>query len=341
MNRTRFISTRQKDWYRFRQLIGRAEQFRLTKLGGEEVSEFSRLFRALCSDLAVVRSRDWGVELEKRLNDLVVRGHNLYYRAPPGGFRQVLDFLLTGFPRLLRENQGYFWVSAALFTIPGLIAGVLIALDPDLAERLMSADALAQVESMHSTNERAGGLFTGTEVGMTGFYVYNNVGIAFRCFATGVLFGIGTAVFLVYNSIAIGAVSGYLVAKGHAMPFFSFVISHGAFELTAIVISGTAGLVLGRAIVHPGQHTRLEAFRVRGLVSVKLVAGAAFLLFVAAFVEGFWSPSGVPMVAKFIVGTVLWVSVIAYLALAGRGGDTTLGGETNLEGETKRGGNIS
>ncbi len=323
MNRTRFISTRQKDWYRFRQLVGRAEQLRLTKLGGEEVSEFSRLFRALCYDLAVVRSRDWGVELERRLNDLVVRGHSLYYRAPPGGKgRAALEFLLTGFPRLLRENHGYFWVALALFTIPGLIAGVLIALNPELAERLMSPEALAQMESMHSTNVRGGGLFTGQEVGMTGFYIANNVGIAFRCFALGILFGIGTAVMLVYNSMAIGAVSGYLVAKGHAMPFFSFVISHGAFELTAIVVAGTAGLVLGRSIVHPGQYTRIESLRVRGLVAIKLAAGAGAMLGVAAFVEGFWSPSGVPMVAKFIVGTILWMVVIGYLALSGRGGES-------------------
>jgi uncharacterized membrane protein SpoIIM required for sporulation len=319
MNRTRFISTRQKDWYRFRQLLGRAEQIRLTKLGGEEVSEFSRLFRALCYDLAVVRSRDWGVELERRLNDLVVRGHSLYYRTAPGGKgRAVLSFLLSGFPRLLRQNQGYFWVALALFVVPGLIAGVLIAVDPELAERMMSAEMLAKMESMHSTNVRSGGLFTGTEVGATGFYISNNVGIAFRCFALGILFGVGTAVLLVYNSMVLGAVTGYLVAKGHAMPFFSFVISHGAFELTAIVIAGAAGLVLGRAIVHPGQHTRVEALRVRGLVAIKLAAGAGAMLGVAAFVEGFWSPSGVPMVAKFIVGTILWAAVIAYLALAGR-----------------------
>ncbi len=108
MNRARFIATRQQDWYRFRMLLDRAEKFRLTHLGGDEVSEFSRLFRALCYDLATVRSRDWGVELERRLNDQVVRGHNLLYRAPPGGFRKVVDFLLTGFPRLLRENAGYF-----------------------------------------------------------------------------------------------------------------------------------------------------------------------------------------------------------------------------------------
>ena len=61
-----------------------------------------------------------------------------------------------------------------------------------------------------------------------------------------------------------------------------------------------------------------SVLRRRGLVAVKLAGGAGAMLVVAAFVEGFWSPSGVPMVAKFIVGTILWIFVIGYLGLAGR-----------------------
>ena len=84
---------------------------------------------------------------------------------------------------------------------------------------------------------------------MAGFYVYNNVGIAFRCFATGVLFGLGSVFFLVYNGLQMGAVAGLLTASGRGFNLLTFVASHGAFELTAIVIPGTAGLVMGYALV--------------------------------------------------------------------------------------------
>ncbi len=73
---------------------------------------------------------------------------------------------------------------------------------------------------------------------MTGFYVYNNIGIAFRCFATGVLFGLGSVFFLVYNGLMIGAVAGLVTAAGHGKNLLTFTCTHGAFELTAIVISG-------------------------------------------------------------------------------------------------------
>lgn len=318
MSRARFLATRQEDWYRFRELLDRAESSRLKKLPGQELSDFSRLFRALCYDLAVVRSRDWGGELEGRLNDLVVRGHNLLYQAPPGRPRAVLDFLLSGFPRLLRANGGYFWVALALFVVPGLVAGTLIALEPQLASRVLPAQTQAMMEEMHSKDHGERALFAGGEAARFGFYVVNNIGIAFKAFALGILFGIGTMLILVYNGIVIGAVTGYLIARGHSEPFFSFVIAHGSFELTAIVIAGAGGLVLGRAIVHPGPFARMDALQRRGLDAVKLVLGAGAMLAVAALIEGAWSPMGLPFSVKLPVGVALWVLVIVYLLIGGR-----------------------
>ena len=51
---------------------------------------------------------------------------------------------------------------------------------------------------------------------MAGFYVWNNVGIAFRCFATGALFGLGSVFYLVYNGLVLGTIEGHLWARGMA-----------------------------------------------------------------------------------------------------------------------------
>ena len=48
---------------------------------------------------------------------------------------------------------------------------------------------------------------------------------------------------LFLNGIMLGAVCGYIINQGFSDNFFSFAISHGSFELTAIVISGAAGLL--------------------------------------------------------------------------------------------------
>jgi uncharacterized membrane protein SpoIIM required for sporulation len=148
--------------------------------------------------------------------------------------------------------------------------------------------------------------------------VQHNVGIALQCFARGLLLGVGTIHTLLFNGLTIGAVAGYVLAMGHSEKFLSFVVSHGSFELTAIAIAGAGGLVLGDALVHPGQRTRLEALRVRGLDAVQLAGGAAAMLVIAALIEAFWSPAPIPAMWKYSVGSALWMLVAVYLTLAGR-----------------------
>ena len=225
---------------------------------------------------------------------------------------------MAEFPRLLRANVAYFWLALALFVIPGAVSGTVVALDPSQVGRIMPGQYQAQFEDMYSQSigENSSGSDEG-RAAMAGFYVHNNVGIAFKCFALGSFAGIGTMVVLVYNSIFLGTITGFLVGRGHSHNFFEFVVGHGSFELTAIVISGAAGLVLGHAMVHPGKQTRRDALREHGLVSVKLALGAGVMLGLAAIIEAFWSPSGASFSIKMVVGAALWIIVVLYLSRAG------------------------
>ena len=156
---------------------------------------------------------------------------------------------------------------------------------------------------------------------MFGFYIWNNVGIAFRCFALGITLGVGTVVTLLSNGIAIGAIVGHDQSQGNGQRLFSFAVSHGSFELIAIGISGAAGLMIADAILHPGARTRRESLMVRGLEAVQVAGGAGAMLAVAALLEAYWSPAPIPAVFKYAVGACLWLLVFAYIAFAGRGGE--------------------
>ncbi len=330
MTRDEFVRQRQEDWDRFEALLSFAEGRRVPRWTGDDISEFSSLFRAICYDLSLARSRDFGLSLNRYLNSLVGRDHNTLYRGQPGSLRKMLRLFTHEFPWLLRQNIAYFWTALALFVLPGLFAGILLARNPDLGTRLFSQEQLDSYAAMHSPNKNRSSESSTPEDGafvrsdetsllMTSFYIQHNIGIAFKCFASGVLLGVGTVCHLVFNSIAIGGITGHMIAVGNSTTFFTFVISHGSFELTAIVVAGAAGLILGRPIVHPGSLPRYEPTKTRGLVAVKIALGAGGMLAIAAVIEGFWSPSGAPGIAKYFVGSILWSVVIAYLALAGRG----------------------
>ena len=156
-------------------------------------------------------------------------------------------------------------------------------------------------------------------VKMFAFYIWNNVKIGIQTFATGLAFGLGSIFYLAFNGIIIGAIAGYLTAVGHGGPFWSFVSGHSAMELTAIVLSGAAGLKLGSALIAPGNRTRKAALVDVAKPAIRIMYGAALMFLLAAFIEGFWSPlTAFPPNVKYAVGVTLWMLVVAYFTLAGR-----------------------
>jgi len=334
MNKRRFVAQREVAWRRFEQLLDRLDTISLRRFSPTETAEFSRLFRELCYDLSLIRSRDWGQGLVSYLNDLVSRGHNAFYSSPPGNLGHLVRFLASGFPRLFRKNIGYFLTAAAIFFGTFCATWAIVQHNPTLARRIVPAEQLTMMEKMYSedgplakgkkgeSDDAEGSSDFGQERAfMAGFYVNHNAGIALDCFGRGILFGLGTVYTLIENGIGIGAVFGFLLAAGHASRFLSFVIWHGSFELVAIAVAGGAGLMLGNALIHPGQRTRLESLRVRGFEAIQIACGAAVMLMVAALIEAFWSPSPfIPNSVKYTGGALLWVVVIVYLSTAGRWG---------------------
>jgi uncharacterized membrane protein SpoIIM required for sporulation len=154
---------------------------------------------------------------------------------------------------------------------------------------------------------------------MFGHYIHNNISIAFQCFAAGIFAGIGSMYFLVFNGVLMGAVAGYLTERGLSETFYSFVVTHGAFELTAIVLAGATGLRLGHAIVAPGRLSRVQSLTQAARETMLIIYGFVGLLLIAAAVEAFWSSARwLPLPLKYTVAAVCWLGVLGYLAFQGR-----------------------
>jgi len=322
MNRERFIKSRREDWQRFEALISSMQNKREGSWTGDNVSELSRLYRSICYDLSLVQSREWGSRLEDYLNDLVAHGHNCLYRSPPVSWYGFVEFIAVGFPRLLRRRRQPVLLAAAMFLIP-LIISVFVGLTrPDLSAIVCGEDTIQQSIDSFSKDmyQQADWDYTGQRSFMFGFYVNNNTGIAFRAFALGALAGIGTCFVLLSNGISIGMVQGAILAAGEptSTNFSSFVITHGAFELTAIVIAGAAGFILAQGILMPGERTRLDSLRYHGREAVLLALGAGAMLGVAAVLEGYFSPLPIAPAIKYVAGSLAWLMVAAWLLFAGR-----------------------
>jgi uncharacterized membrane protein SpoIIM required for sporulation len=321
-----FAQRRQPDWNEL-EIIVRAAEARGTKgLGPASIARLAPLYRNACADLASARGARYSALLVDYLQGLVGSAHTVLYSAGGSPRRGALDhgarasglrLALDVFPRTVRRHRKAMAVAALLFFLP-LVAGLLAALlDPTFAARIVPEQQLRPLaEAYRKGFEEGRG--AGMDAVMAGFYVNNNVGIALRCFATGVAFGLGSAFYLVENGLATGAEFGYVTAHGAGNNILTFVVGHGSLELGAIVLAGGAGLALGWSIVAPGARTRIASLQATARSAVIVVLGAAVMLFCAAAIEGFWSASGAPSVVKRGVGLLMFVATSAYLTLGGR-----------------------
>jgi uncharacterized membrane protein SpoIIM required for sporulation len=231
--------------------------------------------------------------------------------------RGLWEMLAAEFPQTLRKRWRSFALASLLFYAP-LLFGLFGAIaSEELARTVMPASALANMRSMYEQGFEAG-RDAGTDSMMAGFYVVNNVGIAFRCFATGILFGVGSVFFAIYNGLMIGVGLGWVIRAGFGGNIGTFICSHGPWELTAIVIAAAAGLQMGWALVATEGRTRLGSLRARGRELGVQIVGAAAMLMIAALIEGYWSPSSLPPPVKWAACGVGIVVVALWLALGGR-----------------------
>jgi uncharacterized membrane protein SpoIIM required for sporulation len=199
--------------------------------------------------------------------------------------------------------------------------GWLVFERSDLILSVVGGDTAAQFEEMYSDSAEAIGSVRGADENwmMFGFYIKNNISVAFQCFAGGMLAGIGSMFFLVYNGVFGGAIAGYLTERGLSHTFYSFVVTHAAFELTAIVLSGAAGLRLGHAMIAPGRKTRLQSMVDASKDILPIIYGFVVMLIIAAAIEAFWSSARwLPAAVKYSVAAVCWLAVLLYLTLQGR-----------------------
>jgi uncharacterized membrane protein SpoIIM required for sporulation len=238
------------------------------------------------------------------------------YRRRRYSLAAAADMLLVTFPRTVRRQRRLFAVACVLFFVPLLVGYALSMRSEEFAFGVMPREALR--DAAWAYTDGFGGRTTGTSASMASFYVQNNVGIAFRCFATGLLFGMGSVFFLFYNGLVLGTTIGFVSRTGGGENILNFICGHAPFELTAIVIAGTAGLRLGHALIATRGRTRWGSVRAASRELADLILGAAVLLVAAAAIEAFWSPSSLPPPVKWTFAALAASAIPTFLLVSGR-----------------------
>ncbi|HWG31761.1 MAG TPA: stage II sporulation protein M [Steroidobacteraceae bacterium] len=322
MTPLQFEALYQSEWQELEGLLQRFLGGRRKADGATPQGErLAALYRRVCEQLALARARSYPAYMLDRLERLTGDAHQAIYQRREFGIAALRRLVSEEFPVTVRAHAAYILVAAALLVLPTLIVGLLVYYRPDLILAVVDARTAASFEQMYSPVAGSIGRLRGanTDWVMFGYYIMHNIGISFQCFAGGLIAGVGSIFFLIYNGASIGAVAGYLTQRGLGVTFYPFVATHSAFELTAIVLAGAAGLRLGHSLLVPGRSTRLQSLVSATRRCTVLLYGSTVMLVIAAGIEAFWSSAPwLPPGVKYGVASLCWLSVLGYLTLQGR-----------------------
>jgi uncharacterized membrane protein SpoIIM required for sporulation len=275
-----------------------------------DLQTFPFVYRASIAELAEARAQGRPARDLLRLQAALVAAHGLLYasaRVPLG--RSITD-LARSLPRAVRRARHSVLMAALLLAV-GVAWGYLeVRRDPASAASLLGSGWLDNAEGFKQEGIKHGG---SPLLGV--FYFTHNATVAFNAFAMGVTFGVGTVLGLLYNGVILGGTIAVVREVASPRALLAFIVPHAGIELTAIVVAAAGGLEMARALIAPEWKTRTDALTGAARQSVPLAIGAAFLLSLAGLLEGWLSPSHLPLVYKAIIGLSLDAGLLLYLVL--------------------------
>lgn len=291
------------------------------RLDADEVIEFGKLYRRATAELSFHRTHEADPARVTFLNELLGQCYPFIYVAPRHPWPSFARFFTNDYPRALRRHAGWIWLAFLLSMVAALIGFMLTWHDRALADQVLPPELMAMLDPVvarhHTPNDWLKAIERAPNASLI---MTNNIKVTIIAFAGGMTAGLLTIFLMIYNGVMLGVIAAALALDGPAtsLNFWAFAAPHGVIELTAIFISGGAGLLLGYAIVNPGPYTRRVALRQAGAEALKLMLGVAAMLVMAGIIEAFFSPLNIPEHIKLTVASVEAVLLFGYFALAGR-----------------------
>ncbi len=315
----RFRLEREGDWRRLEAIVARMERGGLRRIADDDLIALPALYRTAASSLSVARETSLDAATLAYLEALVQRAWFQVYGPRYGFVRWLRGFFLGGWSRAVRA----LWldICIALFVmVAGTIVGwLLVAEDEAWYYRLFPA-GIGEARVPGASREQLLRSLAHDEgaAGLAGFAAQlfsNNSAVCILAFALGFAFGIPSLLLLVHNMALLGAMLWLFDGQGLVVELAAWLSVHGTTELFGILLSGAAGLHIGRAMAFPGPAAVLDAAAAAGRRAAVVMVGVVIMMVVAALLEAFPRQLVEDTGSRFVIGGTMLTFWLAYFCL--------------------------
>lgn len=325
MDRHAFLRLRRPHWTRLDDLVVRAETQGPGALGPDEAQEMFALYRGASNDLNLVASRGGNPALSEYLETLVARAFGVI--ATPPAKRSFVamaaawwEVVRRDLPALVRRERTLLALAAGAM-LAGIVFGFLATWHDGTLGEAFLGDAFPQhlrqtPAERVAEAESANHVTAGSNTAFSSFLFTHNIKVALLTFVLGFSAGVLTLCLLFYNGAVVGALAAMYVKDGVGLFFVAWVGPHGILELPAFVLSGMAGLMLGRVVLRRDDGPVGDQLRRIGPDLARILVAVATLLVLAGFIEGGFSQVNGPSLPywfKITVAAVLGAGLCGYL----------------------------
>lgn len=246
-------------------------------------------FIELTDDLSYARTFYPKSQTIKYLNYLTGRYFiDLYrYRKPEKG--RFLKFWKVELPLIM-----YKYRKQMLYSFLALFIGVIIGAfsqsqDSDFANLILGPSYVNMTLENIENGDPMGVYKSMDEAPMFFFISTNNIKVAFIAFIYGIFLSVGTYFIMFSNGVMLGTFQYFFFERDLFWTSASSIWLHGTLEISAIVIAGGAGIILGNSILFPKSYKRTVSLQRAAFDALKIVVGLVPVFAVAAFIESFWT----------------------------------------------------
>jgi len=249
--------------------------------------ELAESFISITDDLAYAKTFYPKSNTTKYLNGLAAGFHQSIYKNKKEKTSRFITFWKYELPLIFFKHRRQLLYAFSFFIVFSLMGALSAKYDNNFVRLIMGNDYVNMTNENIAKGNPFGVYKQGGSFLMFIAIAANNIKVELTTFVMGIIFSVGSIYQLMYNGIMIGSFQYYFFSKGLGWQSILVIWLHGTLEISAIILAGGAGLILGNSFLFPKTYKRMVSLKKGAKDGLKIAIGLIPVFLTAAFFEGF------------------------------------------------------